>query len=84
MSDSGEIPRDQRQRSREQLADFILSADSVAREGQRRNAGDFENGSEMPREMGINERAINRVNGRRHAILPRRRFQGDGLLTGAD
>lgn len=48
------------------------------------NAGDFENGSEVPREMGINERAINRVNGRRHAILPRRRFQGDGLLTGAD
>lgn len=27
------------------------------------------NGSEVPREMGINERAINRVNGRRHAIL---------------
>lgn len=27
------------------------------------------NGSEVPREMGINERAINRVNGRKHAIL---------------
>lgn len=40
----------------------------------------FKNGSEVPREMGINERAINRVNRRMHAIP--RHFQGDGLLTG--
>lgn len=58
--------------------------DATSRKGQWQNADDFENGSDVPREMGINERAINRVNGRRHAILPRRRFQGDGLLTGAD
>jgi len=73
------------------IARMILSRGAVSvmerttsRKGQWQNADDFENGSDVPREMGINERAINRVNGRRHAILPRRRFQGDGLLTGAD
>lgn len=65
------------------FADSVMN-DSVGERNNGQNAGDFENGSETPREMGINERAINRVNGRRHAILPRRRFQGDGLLTGAD
>lgn len=57
----------------------------MPREGRKDETtkrGRLKNGSEVPREIGINERAINRVNGLKHAILPQRHFQGDGLLTG--